>query len=150
MSRRKAREASLQVIYAVEVGKIDVEEAFRHVFEEFAAKPQTQAFARQLVKGVLDHKEELDGIIKRLSKGWDINRLAIVDRNIMRLALYEIMYEETIPYAVSVNEAVELAKVFGAEESARFINGILGRVVQNPELYKPEPKTEHSHPVEQG
>lgn len=147
MSRRQARESSLQVIYALEMGSEDVEKVFQHVFEEFATGSKAQSFARKLVKGVLEHKEELDAVIKRLSKDWDINRLAVIDRNIMRIALYEMLYIEDIPDAVSVNEAVELAKMFGGKESAKFVNGILGRVVQSPEIYKPQSQTEQSLPV---
>ena len=147
MSRRQARESSLQIIYALEMGNEDVEKVFQHVFEEFATSNKAQAFARELVRGVLEHKEQLDAVIKRLAKDWDINRLAVVDRNIMRIALYEMLYVEDIPNAVSVNEAVELAKMFGGKESAKFVNGVLGRVVQHPEIYKPQPQTEQSLPV---
>jgi transcription antitermination factor NusB len=82
--------------------------------------------------GTVENLAEIDRIIAAYSKDWQLDRLARVDRNIMRLAVYEILYREDIPAGVSVNEAVELAKIFGGEDSGRFVNGILGRVVTMP------------------
>ncbi|MBM7855492.1 N utilization substance protein B [Desulfohalotomaculum tongense] len=139
MSRRQAREMALQVLYAVEMGKTEAGQAFEHIRESFGTSAKAEKFSRELVEGTLQHIEVLDEVIKKLSKRWDINRLATVDRNIIRLALYEILYRDDIPPVVSINEAVELAKVFGGgEESGRFVNGILGQMVKHPEKYKPE------------
>ncbi|MBO8137293.1 MAG: transcription antitermination factor NusB [Desulfotomaculum sp.] len=136
MSRRQAREIALKVLYAVELGKTDIDHAFAHVIDSFGAVEKAEKFARELVIGAIENQDVLDQIIKRVSKRWDFNRIAYVDRNIMRVALYEILYRDDIPPAVSINEAVELAKIYGGEESGRFVNGIVGKVAENPEKYK--------------
>ncbi|MTI79967.1 MAG: transcription antitermination factor NusB [Firmicutes bacterium] len=142
MSRRQAREMALQVLYAVEINKTETNEAFEYVTESFGTTAGAEEFARELVSGALDNQAVLDQIIRKLSRRWDFNRLALVDRNIIRLALFEMLYREDIPKAVSVNEAVDLAKVFGGDDSARFINGILGQVAENPEKYSEDQESE--------
>ncbi len=158
MGRRQAREAALQVLYQVDVGQVDPEEALNHLWEiasqnpgdfdesdqeneedaEMAPlSPRDLLFARELVTGTLAHVKAFDQVIARLSRDWPLYRLAAVDRNIMRLALFEIFHREDIPNSVAVNEAVELAKTFGGQDSSRFINGILGRVVKDPASYYP-------------
>ncbi|MEG6615903.1 transcription antitermination factor NusB [Peptococcaceae bacterium 1198_IL3148] len=136
MSRRQARETALQVLFAVDVGKIELDQAFNYVVEEFNTSLNARQFARELLEGAIKYKDELDAIIARLSKGWEMKRLASVDRNIMRLALYELIYRDDIPPAVSVNEAVEMAKLFGGEKSGKFVNGILGQVVEKLAEFK--------------
>ncbi|WP_031514865.1 transcription antitermination factor NusB [Desulfofalx alkaliphila] len=136
MSRRQARETAVQVLFAMDLGKIEFEEAFNHVTDEFAISPRAKDFSKELIQGTIQKLPELDAIIKQLSRGWNFERLSYVDRNIMRLALYEIYHREEIPPAVSVNEAVELAKIYSGEEGGRFINGILGRVVASPEKFR--------------
>lgn len=137
MSRRQARETALQVLFAVDLGDMAIDQAFSHVVEEFKTSVNAQAFARELVTGTLKQKQELDKLIAKLAKGWNINRLAAVDRNLIRLALYEMFYCPEIPPVVSVNEAVELAKTFGGEKSGRFVNGILGQVLENIDKFAP-------------
>jgi N utilization substance protein B len=124
------------VLFSVDIGNVELNQAFNHVVEEFDISLKAQQFARELLEGAIDHKEEIDAIIARLSKGWDVKRLASVDRNIMRLALYEIIYRDDIPPAVSVNEAVEMAKIFGGEKSGKFINGVLGQVAEKSAEFK--------------
>ncbi len=125
----------MQVLFEIDLGKTKIDKAFKHTVEEFEVSIKAQQFARELVEGTLKHKNKLDEVIKSLSKNWSFDRFSAVDRNIIRLALYEIFCRSEIPPAVSVNEAVELAKIFGNEESSRFINGILGRVVETPAEY---------------
>lgn len=137
MSRRQARETALQVMFAFDIGNIEKEQIFPHITEEFKTSAKAQEFAQNLVDGTILHLEKIDTLIAQLTKGWDIKRLAAVDRNIMRLALYEIFYCGGIPPAVSVNEAVEIAKIFGGEKSGSFVNGILGHVVENLDKYRP-------------
>lgn len=131
MGRRQARETALQVLFQIDLGKTEPNLAFTNTAEEFGAGPQEIEFARQLVLGTLEHLEDIDAMIAGVSKEWQLNRMANVDRNIMRLALYEIKYRSDIPENVSVNEALELAKVFSSPESARFVNGILGKLLDN-------------------
>ncbi|MDK2887571.1 MAG: transcription antitermination protein NusB [Thermoanaerobacter sp.] len=151
MGRRQAREAALQVLYQVDVARMDPEEALDYLQKmAFPVTDDTKEnnkpaslssrdmlFARELVTGTLAHLKEFDLIISRLSQDWPLYRMAAVDRNIMRLALYEIFFREDIPGSVAVNEAVELAKTFGGTDSSRFVNGILGRVVKDPAAFYP-------------
>ncbi|MGB9802647.1 transcription antitermination factor NusB [Desulfofundulus sp.] len=163
MGRRQAREAALQVLYQVDVGQVDPEEALNHLLkmaspnhgrvnqnerargedvETASLSPKDLLFARELVTGTLGHLKDFDQIIARLSRDWPLYRMAVVDRNIMRLALFEIYYREDVPNSVAVNEAVELAKTFGGQDSSRFINGILGRVVKDPDGFYPPSERE--------
>ncbi|OAT86529.1 transcription antitermination factor NusB [Desulfotomaculum copahuensis] len=137
MGRRQAREAALQTMFQIDIGRVGPEAALAHVHSEAGLKAEDLQFARELVMGTIEHLSGLDAVITRLSRDWRLDRLAAVDRNLMRLALFEIFYRDDIPSGVSVNEAVELAKAFGGPESGRFINGILGRVVKDPAAYNP-------------
>lgn len=87
-----------------------------------------RAFADQLIRGVLQHKEECDNVIKKHLKNWDFERVALIDKNILRLATYEMMFREDIPPVVSINEAVDIAKKYSTEESGKFVNGILDKI----------------------
>ena len=89
---------------------------------------ETRLFADPLIQGVLQHRNEIDERIKQLSKNWDFHRIAAVDRNIMRLAIYEMLHREDIPPVVSINEAVDIAKKFSTQDSGKFVNGILDKV----------------------
>lgn len=119
----------MQVLYQLDIGKMDVEDAFNYMQDNFALTERDMDFARYVVKGAIDNLEELDNTISQFSREWQLKRMAAVDKNIIRIALYEIFHDEAIPANVSINEAVELAKVFGGEESSKFVNGILGAVI---------------------
>lgn len=134
MGRRQSREAALQVLYQVDVGGADPEKALADTVELNATDPDDLRFARELVLGSLDHIRDIDRIIAALSQDWNIERLARVDHNIMRIAIFEIMHRDDIPFGVTVNEAVELAKTFGGKDSGRFINGILAQVASSAPL----------------
>ncbi|HOV79840.1 MAG TPA: transcription antitermination factor NusB [Bacillota bacterium] len=137
MSRRLARERALQVLFQVDMAGADEDEAFSQMDENFGTLVRHGDFAVRLVRGTLENLGFIDGIIAGISKDWDIKRMAYVDRNIMRLALYEILFCDDIPDSVSVNEAIEMGKTFGGEESGKFINGILGKVLENPDQFRP-------------
>lgn len=137
MSRRQARERALQVMYQFDLAGADQTEAFKYMDESLGILTSDGEFAERLVNGTVANLERIDSIIAAISKDWDINRMARVDRNIMRLALYEIYFCDDIPNSVSVNEAVEIGKVFGGDESGKFINGILGKVIENRDQYLP-------------
>jgi N utilization substance protein B len=128
MSRRQARETALQSLYQIEVGGADPEAVVIFMAKRNSLLPKDFEFMKDLVYGTKKYEAQIDSIIASLSKDWDIGRLARVDHNIMRMAIYEIKWREDIPYNVSVNEAVELAKIFGGEDSGRFVNGILAKV----------------------
>lgn len=129
MGRRQARESAIQVLYQVDVGKMEVEEAFQYLQDNFTLSDADAKFARELVNKTLEQITELDKHIAELSRDWNLERMAVVDRNILRLALLEILYIDNIPNNVTVNEAVELAKKYSGQHSSKFINGILGAVV---------------------
>lgn len=136
MGRRQARESALQVLYQVDVGKMDVETAFNYLRDNFVPAGRDVEFARYLVEGVTSRLQELDKVIAGYSRDWQLQRLAAVDRNILRLALFEILFDDKIPENVSINEAVELAKIYGGEKSSKFINGILSSVIHNQPDHK--------------
>ncbi len=136
MSRRAAREAALQTLFQVERGKIDVAKAMAFAVEENKLNDKQEDFVGFLVQGVLQNLERINDIIKQVSIDWDLARMADVDRNIIRLALYEICYTEEVPPNVAVNEAIELGKTFSTAESGKFINGILGQVIANLDQYR--------------
>ena len=130
MSRRLAREIAFKALFQVDIGKCRAEMALRHSLEEFSFKKDEEKFIRDLVEGVVEKKGTLDETIKQHLVKWELDRLSAVDRNLLRLALYEIIYRSDIPHAVSINEALELAKKYGSTgEAVGFINGILDRAV---------------------
>lgn len=130
MSRRLAREVAFRALFQVDVGKCRAELALRHSREGFNLEQPEQDFVRELVEGAEKNRSMLDGLIKKHLVKWEIDRLSAVDRNLLRLALYEIIYRPDIPHAVSINEALELAKKYGSSgEAVGFINGVLDRAV---------------------
>ena len=129
-SRRKAREAALQTLYEIEVGKGTPETALHNTLEAAALPDELAAYAERLTNGVRSQQAELDQQISALVEGYDFNRLAAVDRNILRVAAYELFYEPAVPPAVTINEAVEIAKKYSTAESGRFVNGVLGKLLQ--------------------
>ena len=131
MSRRLARETALQVLFQRDLTKeaLSTAEIVERWATEFVVPEASKTFAQELVDGTIAHQDEIDQTIASLAQDWTLSRMANVDRNVMRLATYEILFCPEIPGRVSLNEAIELAKRFGGEESAKFVNGILDRVV---------------------
>lgn len=138
--RRKSRESALQVLYQLNITKQNASTAFTQFEEHFLSDGTADDFVKLLVHGVLEHCLELDGLIEQYSEHWRIDRVDVIDRNILRMALFELLYCEDIPPKVTINEAIDLGKRFGSEDSGSFINGILDRV-QNKVVKKPvEPR----------
>lgn len=108
----------------------DPEDVLGWALDESPLAPTGEAFARRLVVGVKAHQQALDDRIRQLAPAWPLHQLAVVDRNLLRVATFEIMIEKRISPKVAINEAVELAKLFGSESSPRFVNGVLGSVVE--------------------
>jgi N utilization substance protein B len=127
-SRRRSREMAIQVLYQVDMVHSDLAEALRLFCEHFKAPEAIRDFAFELALGTHGHREEVDTLIKRFSEHWRLERMSIVDRNILRLATYELLYRPDIPAKVSINEAVDIGKKYGSEDSGSFINGILDRI----------------------
>ncbi|SDD36432.1 transcription antitermination factor NusB [Sporomusa acidovorans] len=137
MSRRKAREMAVQALFQLDFNSgVTSEEALNSVLNEREdTNETTRLYAKSLVEGTQKNLEAIDEYISELSREWKIDRMAGVDRNIARMAIYEMKYsQEKLQPGVAINEAVELAKTFGTEDSSRFINGILGSIVKNKEL----------------
>jgi N utilization substance protein B len=123
--RRRGRELALQMLYQHELASSDVEDMFSSFDELQQAPPSTREFAVGLVRGVLSRLAELDSHLVDQADHWRLERMAAVDRNILRLALYELIFEGDTPPAVVIDEAVEIAKRFGSERSSQFVNGVL-------------------------
>jgi transcription antitermination protein NusB len=126
--RRKARIAALQVLYELDCTKHKVEEASARLRAGETLTQEGLTFSEELVKGVLHHKSELDALIEKLAPAFPVEQMPIIDRNILRLAIFEILYSKGTPLKVAINEAIELAKGFGSDSSPRLINGILGSI----------------------
>jgi len=139
--RRKSRESALQVLYQLNITKQDATAALKRFQEHFLSPGETDDFLKRLVLGVLEHFPQLDRLIEQYSENWRLDRINMIDRNILRMALFELLYCEEIPPKVTINEAIDLGKRFGSEDSGSFINGILDRI-QNEAVKKPiEPKS---------
>ena len=138
-TRRRAREFALQILYQLDVQEqLSDEQAIGMFWKSFAATAEAegalavdlgeiQPFAEKLVRGVREHLAEIDGQIQSVSKNWRLERMARVDRNLLRLALYELKFVDDVPAKVAINEAIEIAKRYGTSESSAFVNGILDR-----------------------
>ncbi|NLM41782.1 MAG: transcription antitermination factor NusB [Firmicutes bacterium] len=131
MSRRLARQVAFQTLFQIDLAKSDVETALRQRLEDAELDAENEEYVKTVVRGVIQQRPALDAQISAVSKGWQVHRLGYVDRSILRLAIYEIVFMDDIPVRVAVNEAVELAKEFGDEESPKFVNGLLGTVVRD-------------------
>ena len=127
-SRTLAREMALQLLYEHDATSELAQERVDAFLSERATEPETQNYARILVAGVIERRSEFDGIIERVAEHWAINRMPVVDRNVLRVGAYELLYNPDVPAKVVINEAVELAKRFGSADSGRFVNAILDRI----------------------
>jgi N utilization substance protein B len=121
--RRGARKLALDILYQHELTGTPVAE----ILNRYHSNPAYE-FAEEVVMGVTDHLDELDGLISYHAEDWSIERMPVLDRNLLRMALFEMLYLDDVPSAVAINEAVELAKIYSTEDSSRFINGVLGTV----------------------
>lgn len=127
MKRRTAREKALQALFQIDVSNNDPQSALEHVLEG----KNGDEYLTRLVNGVTDNKEEIDNLIKGNLEKWTIDRLATVDRNLMRVAVYEMMHcQSEVPANVILDEAIEIAKLYGDDQSSRFVNGVLSKIKQ--------------------
>jgi N utilization substance protein B len=130
-NRRQGREAALRTLYQIEVGGSEPSVAIRDMHVEANLTPDVLEFAERLVRGVLNHEESIDESISARLIDWTLDRIPAVDRNILRIGCYELYHCAEIPPAVTLNEAIELAKKYSTAESGRFVNGVLGRALQD-------------------
>jgi N utilization substance protein B len=126
--RRKARELALMLLYELDYRPADLAAVLREFWRDRVVPPEVRAFADALVRGTAEKLAELDGTIEANAAHWSLARIAPVERNILRLAAYELLFRNDIPERVAINEAIELAKLYGSEESGAFVNGILDQI----------------------
>lgn len=129
--RREGRENAVQALYAIELGTAQPREAIRLFWEANRFKTAAKEFAIELLNGILEKSTELDARISEKSPNWSISRMSKIDLAIIRLAAYELIYREDIPKNVTINEAIEIAKKFGSEETPAFVNGILDEIAKS-------------------
>ncbi|HUL00830.1 MAG TPA: transcription antitermination factor NusB [Nitrospirota bacterium] len=129
MKRRRAREHALQILFQLDVRKDKPSAAIlKNFWMGYVASDEVKNFAEEIVKGTYKHLVGIDKLIRRCAKNWSLDRMAVVDRNVLRMAVYEILYRMEIPTSVTINEAIEIARKYGTDESGAFVNGILDRV----------------------
>jgi len=136
-SRTRARSLALQVLYEIDIAQHSPTEVFRLRLEDMPLSEELAEFARQIIFGVLSLTKVLDHAIARYAPEWPLDQIAAIDRNILRMACWEFAVQRETPVKVAINEAVELAKMYGSDSTARFVNGVLGSLV------------EHQHELEQ-
>jgi len=140
--RRQARECAVQWLFQYDVITQHNPQMAPSSMAAFPSMieitPDAKPFAEQLVQGVLEHLTELDELLQRVADHWSVDRMAVVDRNVLRCAVYELLYLDEIPAKVTINEAIEIAKRYGSEESGAFVNGILDRIIKSDERLQPK------------
>jgi N utilization substance protein B len=122
----------LQTLFEVDSVDHPAEQVLKQRLEQSSLPQHGEAFVLRLVRGVLEHRPDLDQVIAGIATDWPLEQMAIIDRNILRIAVFEIMIDRETPVKVAINEAVELAKLFGSDSSQRFVNGVLGTLVSGP------------------
>lgn len=126
--RRQGRETALKLLYALDITREHVEDVLRAPWIDMVVPEAVRDFTITLVTGAVAHREEIDALVQEWSVNWSLGRIGFIERNILRLAIYELLFVEDIPPNVTINEAVEVAKRYGTEEAPSFINGILDRI----------------------
>lgn len=130
LERRKARKAALEILYQREITGSSIHEILKkHLYPETGGT--LSDFCRRILSGIADHQQEIDGLIEKYTDNWALERMPLLDRNMIRIAICEMLYEPDIPFSVSINEAIELAKVYGTPDSSKFVNGVLGKIAMN-------------------
>jgi transcription antitermination protein NusB len=131
--RHLARELALKVLFELESDRGDAERALQYHVTESRADAEVTEFARTLILGVLEHREEIDARLAEASRNWGLDQMAKVERTLLRIAAFEILYLPSVPLKAAINESIELAKTFGGPDSGKFVNGILGRIAAEAE-----------------
>jgi len=126
--RRKAREHTLQMLFESDINRSRVKQEDRAPALPAPKAAAVKAFTERLLQGVAAHEAEINALIKKYTQNWSPERIAVVDRNILRFAIFELLYLDDVPASVTINEAIEIAKTFGSEDSGKFVNGILDRI----------------------
>ncbi|MCX8022377.1 MAG: transcription antitermination factor NusB [Syntrophorhabdaceae bacterium] len=131
MRRRKARELALRILYQMETNKENPKTALERYCKIFPYNDEVVRYAQSLIIGVTEHRGTIDGYIERASENWRLERISMVDRNVLRIAIFEMLFSNDVPQKVAIDEAIEIGKKYGNEESGDYINGILDRVLKD-------------------
>ena len=134
--RRLSREMALKTLFQIDLVNANIEETLKYAFKNGEFSDEVKDFTLILVKGVMSNLFEIDKTINNYTNNWSLERITNIDRNILRMAIYEILYLKNIPKSVSINEAVELAKKYGTKSSSSFVNGVLGKIDKNDKILK--------------
>jgi len=127
--RTHARECALKILYAVEITKEEPKTCIDNFWlSEEEAEPQVRDFAANLVLGVYKNKDDIDSLLSEHATNWQLDRMAVIDKNILRLGTYELVFDEEVPPKVAINEAIEMAKKYGDKDSGKFVNGVLDKI----------------------
>ncbi|MDO8602763.1 MAG: transcription antitermination factor NusB [Candidatus Omnitrophota bacterium] len=128
--RTFARECALKILYRIEISRESIEDSFKDFWSKSADSADEEAhnFTETLVRGTCENLKAIDDLISKYTNNWNISRMAVIDKNVMRLCVYEMLYKDDIPLNVSINEAIELAKKYGDVDSGKFVNGILDKI----------------------
>lgn len=142
MKRRKAREFAIQILFQLDIRKEKpTVTVFKRFWEEHDVDDEVREFTEEIVKGASKHIAKIDKQIHACAKNWSLDRMATVDRNVLRMAVYEILYRMDIPANVTINEAIEIAKRFGTDDSGAFVNGILDSVARSARKLDEHPRS---------
>ena len=130
-NRRFSRELVVQFLYLTEMNEGEIEDQLKVFWENNLCKDEdVRSFAEDILRDILEHKGEIDLQVEKYSDNWTLSRMAVIDRNLLRMAASELMYSKTVPPKVAIDEAVEIAKKFGTADSPNFINGVLDRILK--------------------
>ena len=129
--RRRARELAMEALYRIEIAEDTPESVLADLFSANPLDPETEGFARSLVLQTVGNQKKIDHLISETAKNWDLERIAVIDKNILRFAIAELLYFSDIPMKVTIDEAIEIAKKFSTPDSSRFVNGILDRIAKS-------------------
>ncbi len=130
-NRHKAREFTLQLLFALDFNPQKIEKTTEMFWNDLSVPSEVRSFSDELVNGVHSKRDKIDDILAKYSENWTIDRMTGVDRNILRMAIFELLYKPEIPKNVTINEAVEIGKKFGSDDSGAFVNGILDRIARD-------------------
>ncbi len=148
MNRHLARTLAMQTLYEWDFqANKPIDELLQINLKASDHDEEDTAFLETLIKGVVEHKEAIDELVKKAAPEWPLDQISVVDKSILRLAVYEVLYSKEVPAKVAINEAVELAKTFGGDNTSRFVNGVLGTVYRQSDRYK-EDEASESQPTE--
>lgn len=126
--RRKSREHALKILYRRDITNEDIDEIIKNYWEENNINSGITGFSELLVKGTVNNLEKIDNYIEKVSEHWALDRMGVIDRNILRISVHELLFMEDIPSKVTIDEAIEIAKKFGTDDSANFVNGLLDKI----------------------